>query len=46
MIFSQKNLAESQKSRIFVAYNQSYGNIDILNILLINKFNLKQRHLW
>ena len=46
MIFCTKNLAESQKSRIFVAYKQSYDNIDILNILLINKFNLKQRHLW
>lgn len=46
MIFSQKNLAELQKSCIFVAYKQSNGNIDILNILLINKFNLKQRHLW
>ena len=70
MIFCTKNLAESQKNCIFVAYKQSYGNIDkqsygnvdiqsydnidkqsydnidILNILLIKKFNLKQRHLW
>ena len=70
MIICTKNLAESQKNRIFVAYKQSngnidiqsydnidiqsygnidvqsYDNIDILNILLINKFNLKQRHLW
>lgn len=46
MIFCTKNLAESQKSCIFVAYKQSNGNIDILNILLINKFNLKQKHLW
>lgn len=36
MIFCTKNLAESQKSCIFVAYKQSNGNIDILNILLIN----------
>lgn len=33
MIFCTKNLAESQKSCIFVAYKQSNGNIDILNIL-------------
>ena len=29
MIFCTKNLAESQKSCIFVASKQSYGNIDV-----------------
>ena len=34
MIFWLKNLAESQKSCIFVAYKQSYGNIDILKYII------------
>ena len=40
MIFWLKNLAESQKSCIFVAYKQSNGNIDILNILLMSPLEL------